>query len=59
MKQFFYNLHRSLATSQSLLEVATSYQPLTPHEVTLQGGGVKYPAAHRFAKDRQELYEDR
>lgn len=56
--QFCYNLHRSLALSQNLLEVASGYQPLTLQEVTLQGGGVKCPAAHRFARDRQELYVD-
>lgn len=56
--QFCYNLHRSLALNQNLLEVASGYQPLTLQEVTLQGGGVKCPAAHRFARDRQELYVD-
>ena len=56
--QFSYNLHRSSATGQSPFEVATGYQPLTPQEVALQGRGIKCPAAFRFARERQDLFED-
>ena len=43
---------------QSPFEVATGYQPLTPQEVAQQSRGIKCPAAYRFARGRQELYED-
>ncbi|KAH7845877.1 hypothetical protein Vadar_006951 [Vaccinium darrowii] len=43
------------ATGLSPFELATGQQPLTPHEVARTRTGGRCPAAHRFAREKQEL----
>ncbi|KAK8994843.1 hypothetical protein V6N11_045912 [Hibiscus sabdariffa] len=54
--QFSYNLQRSEATNQSLFEIVTGQQPLTPN-VVVTGYDGPNPAAFKFAKAWQEQHD--
>ncbi|KAL5795199.1 hypothetical protein ACOSQ2_000019 [Xanthoceras sorbifolium] len=47
--QFCYNLHKSLATGMSPVELCMGFQPLTSLEVVQQKDQGLCPAAYRFA----------
>ncbi|KAJ8617722.1 hypothetical protein MRB53_013908 [Persea americana] len=55
--QFCYNLHHISVTVTSPFELATSQQPLAPHEVAKQKSQGSCPAAYQFARERTELVE--
>ncbi|KAE8692578.1 hypothetical protein F3Y22_tig00110831pilonHSYRG00013 [Hibiscus syriacus] len=52
--QFSYNLQRSEATGQSLFELTTGQQPLTPHTLTMSLDEGKSPGAAKMAKSWEE-----
>ncbi|CAH9133677.1 unnamed protein product [Cuscuta epithymum] len=54
---FCYNLHQTSTTGMTPFESALGFQPLAPHQVMARVGG-QYPAAVRFARDKQELIEE-
>jgi hypothetical protein len=55
--QFSYNLHKPSATELSPFELVSGMQPQTPVEIAVQKTGGRSPATYKFAKERQELFE--
>ncbi|KZV57841.1 hypothetical protein F511_03410 [Dorcoceras hygrometricum] len=56
--QFSYNLHKASSTGMSPFELVHGFQPTAPHVIALQRSGGACPAAYRFARTKQELYDE-
>ncbi|KAK4420212.1 hypothetical protein Salat_2434200 [Sesamum alatum] len=56
--QFCYNLHKLSATGMSPFELVYGQQPMTPHEIVVQKTGGKCPTAYRFARTKQEMWDE-